>query len=303
MATAMVTTLTESVNNPAILKMGTFRISVKKINDSTASKHKITLYMLEAAELDVVGGHITDNTMLADSGTHVDLAVGSNAVYISDDDCDVYISNKYKVRDVQMPSRSTPSEAYAFTIDFSTLKYAVELKNLQGSKFVGNINDIVSTGASLTTAYIAMGDYGRIENFAGIESMNDLSVLNSSLSGDVEVGLVGTFRSVTIGYNSGLYGDVTKINTRHLSATNLTNLESKKTRPSTYYLPSCVDLQLYDDVDNFLQQIAPCVANPVSQTATYTSVKLYGTRTSASDAAVATIKSKGYSVFVNDVEL
>ena len=66
------------------------------------------------------------------------------------------------------------------------------------------------------------------------------------------------------------------------------------TRPSSAYIISFGGASLYNNVDKMLQNQAQCQVGPTANK----TISASGTRTSASDAAVATLQQKGYTVSI-----
>ena len=75
-------------------------------------------------------------------------------------------------------------------------------------------------------------------------------------------------------------------------------------RPSSSKIISIFGSPKLANVDKMLQDQANCVVAITSTTAEYRrTISATGTRTAASDNAVATLKSKGYIVIINGVTL
>lgn len=210
--------------------------------------------------------------------------------------------------------------------DVSTFKGNKLLRNfnVKNTKVSGNLNvfkdnttltDFVLSGTKIT---------GTIADLLGMSSLKNLAVSNIQITGDIadlssmskletiylnNTSVSGNIASLSdmnnLGYlnisNSHIIGDISLLmkNKKECSilATNAT-LSWKQTRPSSSYILAIEDAVL-ENVDAMLINQANCQVGFISSSGSGKKIiKVSGTRTSASDAAVATLQQKGYTVSI-----
>ena len=162
---------------------------------------------------------------------------------------------------------------------------------------------------------------GDISNLKNSINLSLLHVPNTAISGDISVlGNKDKLRYLNI-VNSGLYGDISAFrNNSNIKELNLTKLNctgdlatlpdnilfidntggsgkfswSNSTRQ---YILAMLNIKT-DDADKILNAMTNMEAKFISTDSWYHTISLIGSRTSASDAAVATLQSKGYTVSI-----
>lgn len=196
--------------------------------------------------------------------------------------------------------------------------------NVKNTKVSGNLNvfkdnttltDFVISGTKIT---------GTTADLLGMSSLKNLAVSNIQITGDIadlssmskletiylnNTSVIGNIASLSdmnnLGYlnisNSHIIGDISLLmkNKKECSilATNAT-LSWKQTRPSSSYILAIEDAVL-ENVDAMLINQANCQVGFISSSGSGKKIiKVSGTRTSASDAAVATLQQKGYTVSI-----
>lgn len=190
--------------------------------------------------------------------------------------------------------------------DLSSLKSLTTLTALSLSKT--NISGNISNLTALTNlTFLDLSDTQVIGN---ISSLNTLTALNLLKIGNKDIPITGDIGSlsslnslseITIQYGS-LSGDVATLpaNCRRLSLSfDKASRFTWSTRPSSSKIIAFSDLTSIDNVDKMLQDQAQCqVGFSSSDSIYYKTIAIKGTRTSASDAAVQTLQSKGYTVSI-----
>lgn len=197
--------------------------------------------------------------------------------------------------------------------------------NVKNTKVSGNLNvfkdnttltDFVISGTKIT---------GAIADLSSLSSLKNLAVSNTQITGDIAVlssmskletiylddntSVSGNIDSLSdmnnLCYlnvsNSRIIGDISLLmkNKKECSilATNAT-LSWKQTRPSSSYILA-IENAVLEDVDAMLTNQANCQVGFISSSGSGKKlIKVSGTRTSASDAAVATLQHKGYTVSI-----
>lgn len=196
--------------------------------------------------------------------------------------------------------------------------------DVKNTKVSGNLNvfkDMLTLKSLILTGTQITGD---IANMLGMSSLKSLSASFTNITGNIadlsgmnELGtieLAGTLVTGNIADLSGMNnlkylnithsyitGDISLLmqNKKECSilATN-TTLSWKQTRPSSSYILAIEDAVL-EDVDAMLINQANCQVGFISSSGPGKKmIKVSGTRTSASDAAVATLQQKGYTISI-----
>lgn len=196
--------------------------------------------------------------------------------------------------------------------------------NVKNTKVSGNLNvfkDMLTLKSLILTGTQITGD---IANMLGMSSLKSLSASFTNITGNIadlsgmnELGtieLAGTLVTGNIADLSGMNNlNYLNINHSHITgdisllmqnkkegsilATN-TTLSWKQTRPSSSYILAIEDAVL-EDVDAMLINQANCQVGFISSSGPGKKmIKVSGTRTSASDAAVATLQQKGYTISI-----
>ena len=143
---------------------------------------------------------------------------------------------------------------------------------------------------------------GDIASFKNLTGLTYLSLSNTEISGDVEV-FAGMKNITSISVGNGTFtGDLSKIpdSCNFISFSFSKNaVLSWTNRPSTAYILAIEGNAKITNVDKMLQDQAQCqVGITESSQIWYKQITCIGNRTSASDAAVATLQSKGYTVSI-----
>lgn len=187
-------------------------------------------------------------------------------------------------------------------LDFDRFVYASKVKGIVSisttSKFdFANCVD-GATIDSLTVRNTKKQDISCIDKV--IRLNNQLSIGDSSLYGDISIfskfeKFVGLYLPNTV------KGELSQINTCRITYSEekgeYVSCSWKQTRPSTHVICSMAMVDLGTDVDKMLQDQATCVDNGQSE-GWFKIIACKGNRTSASDAAVQTLQSKGYTVSI-----
>ena len=187
--------------------------------------------------------------------------------------------------------------------DIANLKDLVGLTiaSFNGERITGDISNLkncLNLSALSVSESSITGDIASLKN---IKNLTSLSVRRCSLSGDITAlnlsKIVG--RSLSVYGSDGFSGDLGKIDDNILYVVGTTG-KSKFTwtRGSTRTkILACMDI-FCDKIDDMLIDMSEMEAEFVDSNVLHKNIKLIGTRTSASDAAVQTLQSKGYTVSV-----
>lgn len=324
MGKCLVTNLKGVVDNNNLLHLGEMRIGFPKYTATNGKARTITIKPKSAITLSIVGsGYFTDATLSQNNGTTASLAAFvDNKLYISNDVVEVSVPDKYNLLHVFISNDSF--------FDLDTLKYskALEALDLYSGSSVGDIASLNKlTSLTGITIIGSKGIYGDISSLKNLTSLRGLYIDNcNKITGDCASleHLTSLRNEVRLVSNNLLMSDLSKFNKWACRAITLnikdikgdiaklpsscifTNLISQSNNGATWSeRPSSSKIMAMDsnlvlkNVDKMLQDQANCtVGYTSSDPAYYKIIKISGTRTSASDAAVATLQSKGYTVAV-----
>ena len=143
---------------------------------------------------------------------------------------------------------------------------------------------------------------GDIANLKNLTALTSLDISNTKVSGDIAniyFAIRGTMKTFNIAYCDNLSGDLASI-PNNILFLNQSKGNSKFTwtkGSSRTNILACAHLHC-TNIDDMLNDMANMTASFAGQEEYYKMIGLVGTRTSASDAAVQTLQSKGYTVSV-----
>ena len=167
------------------------------------------------------------------------------------------------------------------TGDISSLKNMTALTNLSinSSNVTGDISSLKNMTAltNFSGTLFIKGKVEELKMLSSLTSFNCENVVNKGDFGDIAT-LSASFVYLFIGSNASI---------------------SWTSRPSTSKIIGIFGSPKLSNIDKMLQDQAQCVTGITSFTAEFMkSITATGTRTSASDAAVQTLQSKGYTVSI-----
>ena len=185
----------------------------------------------------------------------------------------------------------------------------VNLKNLTSLTFL-NLNDSQVNGdivnlknlTSLTSLNLDNSQVnGDIVNLKNLTALTVLSISNTNVTGDIvnlknltRIGKELMLKGLNISGNIGDLPNQVLFVSNKTGRGNFTWTTSSRTNILAMEDIAC------DNIDKLLQDMSNMNANFAGQQSYYKIIKLIGTRTSASDAAVQTLQSKGYTVSISN---
>lgn len=206
------------------------------------------------------------------------------------------------------------------TGDLSELSNLTALKYLSLSKtlVVGDISSLKELKSLFNLQLENTLIKGDISSLAGLTNLKNIGLRNTQTNGNA--GLLKCYNATSlylsnvtfnvndfssfnklvnvIMYNSSISGDIATLSDT-LSLLLVDNFTSRSctwsSRKSSANIISMPYYLLTDNIDKMLQDQAQCQADATSS---YKTIVAKGTRTSASDAAVQTLQSKGYTVSI-----
>lgn len=285
MGKCLVTKVNGVVENNSLLKIGEMRLIMKKIASPSYMSQGFTATFTEDVLLEIIGdGYFTDENLSNNTGkTKKFLANQMASFWVSNGDYEISIPNKYAIASIYfypMPEKGTLSEEqmYSKATDLSYFKYSKKMTsvNVQSKESTGSLDDLAEC-LSLTSIVLskATNIYGNTSSLSKLAALKRLTLIdNQKITGDL-ASLPGKTFYIDA-QNGGIFSWVT-------------------TRPSSANIISMRMVNLGTYVDNMLINQANCTA---PSDTTDKTIQCIGTRTSASDAAVQTLQSKGYTVSV-----
>ena len=165
--------------------------------------------------------------------------------------------------------------------DISSLKNMIALTNLSinSSHVTGDISSLKNMTAltNFTGTLFIKGKAEELKMLSSLTSFNCANTVNKGDFGDIAT-LPASFIYLYIGSDASI---------------------SWTSRPATSKIIGIFGSPKLSNIDKMLQDQAQCVTGITSSTAEFMkSITATGTRTSASDAAVQTLQSKGYTVSI-----
>ena len=295
MNNTFITRLKGSVSDNSILKLGEIRIGIDSIKDNIALK---IVSINNDGIMEIIGdGYFTDKSFVENLGKRIKYSdLKSHIAYFSKGTYDVALLDKYSISSIEIQSTNTN---IGVSFDVSILKYLSSLKtlNLTNTLVSGDIGDLSYLPSLETlnlTNTLVSGDIGDLSNLPSLETLN---LTNTLVSGDI--GDLSNLPSLEKAYlkGSNYSGDLSKmpsmlsfISFKYDKGSRLT----WKNRDTKYPIMSIEGTAFLDNVDAMLINQSNCAES----NETLKIIEVNGTRTSASDAAVATLQSKGYTVSI-----
>lgn len=246
------------------------------------------------ATLRIVDGTFEDGS----NSKFVNLSEWETALKVSNKkDAILFVPNK---KDITIFSVYV-NKSYNAPFNISELKYMKSLKYTSINQNKGVYGDIASVPPTVIS--LGLSDTSVSGDIQSLETIpQDIVIDNTRVYGDVSTRMGNTQR-ITAKNVLGLYGDLSKFGTE-VAVTNTLFVSSPSSftwseRPASALILALEDCNLGNYVDKMLQDQANCKATTASDPASwYKAINVKGTRTSASDAAVATLQQKGYTVSV-----
>ena len=320
MGKCLVTKLNGSSNNSNLLRIGEMRIKFNKVSNPTATTQCVILNVSRDTKLEIIGeGYFTDLSLAQNNGKNLTiLANNSTEVYVSNNDIELAILDKYAIKNISVKSNYNGSTSF----DIDSLKYSTPLitlymtnmptygdisalKNLtalvnfngNGTNVSGDIANLKDLTA-LTNLYMGGTNVsGDIANLKNLTNLNTLCFTNTNVSGDI-INLKNLTKVTSMEFKNvtGLTGDMGTLPDNILFFTGGSGKFTWTTSSRAYILAT--EKAHCDKIDDMLNDMATKTAKFAGEQAWYKRIELIGARTSASDAAVQALQQKGYTVSI-----
>ena len=306
MKKCLVTKLNGSSDNSELMRVGEMRMKISKVTAPTNDTQGFTITVNKPITLEIIGeGYFTDITLTENKGKTLTLNTGNNGIWVNNDDVEIAILDKYSLSSISIRSQGGKAD-YGKNKHFNIadFKYSSSLTSLHldDTQTSGDIANLKNLTALINLHLSDTQVSGDIANLKNLTALIYLYLNSAQCSGDI--GVFSVMKNITnISIKFGTYtGDLSKIpdNCSFISFLMNTNtVLSWTNRPSTAYILAIEGNAKITDVDKMLQNQAQCqVGFTESSTIWYKRIQCVGTRTSASDEAVATLQSKGYTVSI-----
>ena len=330
----LVTKLNGVCTNDRLLKVGEFRLKVSKVPSPNNKTQGLMLESSAPIKLNIIGdGYFTDSTLSNNLGKEIDVT-GAQNVFFSNGDYDISILNKYKICRIQTGANGVQfveSDQQNKSFDIDGLKFSKDMITIDtNSKGVsGNLSSLESLTKLDRINIYGSSIYGDISALRNLTALTSLDIRNTNLSGDISA-----LRNLTALTNSlnlsglNIIGDVSalkgmsKIKELYLQNmsiggdlsqlpdnANFVSLKNYKgtgftwsSRPSSAKIIAIEGNPIILNLDKMLQDLANCAVGFDSTSGQWIkTISVRGSRTSASDSAVSTLQSKGYTVNISTI--
>ena len=315
MEKCLVTKLNGAVDNDSLLKIGEMRVEFVKVTNPETAMQAISIDVSEPTILKIVGdGYFTDKTLSENKGKQItvgnDTIASVTAVFVSNNDTQVSIQNKYNIRKFNKYYSSSATSSKLIVINLDDFKYSPLLTSLDlgSTSVIGDISALKNltalTSLNLLSTQVS-GDISALKNLTALTSLNLLST-TSVLTGDIgALNKITKLTSFNIS-NSNLTGDLALIPSSCRFASFQKSYGSKfswSQRSDSSKILAIEGSPFISDIDKMLINQAQCQSAIISSDANwYKTISCSGTRTSASDAAIQTLQSKGYTVSITPAQ-
>ena len=304
MGKCLITKLNGSVQNDSLLRIGEFVVKVSKVESPTADSQRFCVRNTKDSQLRIIGdGYFTNETLSENKGKVMDIAANTETlVYYSNGDYEIVVSEKYSLSSFgAFLSTSWKEFKGKLSFDIESLKYSPNIQNLMLSN-TQVTGDIAVLGKLTNLVHLNLSDTqvtGDIAVLGKLTKLTDIpSVLNTKVTGDISV-YKNTKTNQLQFKGTRVYGDLSVLPNNILwvqgdSNTGTFTWTGIKNRTNILALEKCK----CNNIDAFLNDMATLEAKFIGEYIWYKTISLIGTRTSASDAAVHTLQSKGYTVSI-----
>ena len=326
MGKCLITKLNGSVQNDSLLRIGEFCIEVSKVESPTADSQKFSVLNTKDCQLRIIGdGYFTNETLSENKGKVMDIAANTETlVYYSNGDYEIVVSEKYSLSSIGI-FLSTAWKAFngKLSFDIESLKYSPNIIRLllSNTQVTGDIA-VFGKLTGLQTVFLSNTQVtGDIAVLGKLTGLYNLELSNTQVTGDIAVlgkltgltdipnisdtkvtGDISVYKNTKASQlqfaRTSVYGDLSILPNNVLWVqgrnTGTFTWTGIKSRTNILALEQCK----CDKIDAFLNDMATLEAKFVGEQIWYKTISLIGTRTSASDAAVQTLQSKGYTVSI-----
>ena len=280
-----ITKLDGASGNSDLLRIGEMRVHFDKSANPTKSNRGKNIQFTKDSQLEIIGdAYFTDETFSTNLGKKITVTKDfPKSVYVSNADCDVCILDKYSLYLINDWTPGTTNDNGNFHFDLEGLKF---------SKSFGKL--------SVPKSKIS----GDIANLKGLTALTSMSLYNQQVPLTGDIGQLSTMSNCTDMkfWYCKLTGDLALLPSKCRYASFIGDKGSVftwSTRPSTAKIIAIEGNASLTNIDKMLQDQAQCQVGFTSSDAVHLkTISVAGSRTSASDDAVATLQQNGYTISI-----
>lgn len=332
MAKCLVTKLSGKVDNDNLLRLGEMRIGMKPHSSPNNYNSSFMIKASKEIKLEIIGnGYFSNYGLTENHGKTMTIPANEETdVFVSNGDYQIAILGVYYITKLHFHGNSvvgTDTTQRSINIDDLSRAKGLESLDIQAASNVSGDLSSLSTLVNLNNLILATtnitGDFSSLKNLV---KLTNLALENSKkMSGDISSFAAMTLlKTLRIECSNQVYGNIDSlqnlsecktISIRYGSLSGDMALVPAKvklvsliygnasvftwsTRPSSSTIFGMEGTLTFKDVDTMLKGMASCQA--VSDaTGAEKVISAQGTRTSASDEAVATLQGKGYTISIS----
>lgn len=303
MGKCLITKLNGKVDDSSILKIGEIRVSVSEVDNANMYTNGLQVVVSKETKAEIVGdGYFTDENFTENNGKTITLTPNIvNFVYFSNGNYEIAIHNKYVLQRLLGYGKPVSGTIAQFNkkIKIEDLAYCANLINM-------NLYSMAATGDIRSIKGLSKLDYLSLlgtdvdGDIANLKDLTHLTYIN--LGGTKVYGDIGSLKNLTalnyLSLTSNVNGDIAILSPMLTKLYTVSSSLDWSTRPSTSKIIAIVNDPIIKNIDKMLQDQAQCVVGLVDSDLDSKIIKARGTRTSASDDAVAALQANGYTVSI-----
>ena len=301
MGNCLITKLNGVVDNELLKKLYEIRIEITSVNNPSKLTQGLSFNFFSAVDLKIIGdGYFTDETLTQNLGKVKSNVIGSIDIFVSNGDYLLSISDKTQITTLQASNKKVSGVSIQSNkkFDINELKSSKRLFNVSGGNAIG---DISAFKGKSNLNYISLNDTkvtGDISALSNLTKLKSVYLNNTGITGDISALANLKELSMITTSNTSLYGNLGSLPDNLLSFTPNPICTGKFywANSSRRYILACSAKT--DDADGILVAMSNLEAKFGGEELWWKTITLYGNRTSASDAAVQTLQSKGYTVSI-----
>ena len=297
MGKCFVAKLSGSSNNSNLLRIGEMRIKFNKVSNPTATTQCVIINVSRDTKIEIIGnGYFTDSSLAQNKGKNLTITANiATEVYVSNNDIELAILDKYAIRNISIKFNYNGSASF----DIGSLKYSTPLITLYMTNMstYGDISALKNLTSLTNFNGNSTNVSGDIVNLKNLTNLNSLRFTSTNVRGDI-ANLKNLTKITNMEFKNvtGLTGDMGTLPDNILFFTGGSGKFTWTTSSRTYILAT--EKSHCDKIDDMLNDMATKTAKFMGEQAWFKRIDLIGTRTSASDAAVQSLQSKGYTVSI-----
>ncbi|RGN83060.1 hypothetical protein [Segatella copri] len=300
MGKCLITKLNGVVDNELLPKLYEIRIEITSVSNPSNLTQGLSFNFASPVDLKIIGdGYFTDETLTENLGKVKSNVSNNIDIFVSNGDYLLSISNKTQITTLQASNKNIHGSIESNKkFDINNLKYSKQLFHVSGENVIG---DISAFKGKSNLNYISLNNTrvtGDISALSNLTKLKSAFFNNTGITGDISALANLTALKIITAGNTGLYGNLGSLPDNMLSFTPNPICTGKFywTNSTRKYILACSVKT--DDADGILVAMSKLEAKFGGEESWWKTITLYGNRTAASDAAVQTLQSKGYTVSI-----